>query len=81
MNFMWMKSWDENCHQVDDIKDFVVVKPKDAMSLDTRHIAHLLFEFKKGRLVASQEVLLIRNVVECWARDGGTSIFPQCVPV
>ena len=24
---------------------------------------------------------MIRNVVEYWAGDGGTSLFPQCAPV
>ena len=63
MSFMWMKSWDEVFHRVDDIRDFAVINPKNDTLLDTRHIAHLLFEFKEDRLVASQEILLIRNVV------------------
>ena len=54
------------------------IKKKSTL-LDTCHIAHLRLEFKEDRLVSSQEILFIRNVVECWARDGGTSPFPQCV--
>ena len=69
MNFIWMKSWDEDFHRVDNIRDFAVINPKYCTLLDTRHIAHLLLEFKEDRLVASQEVLLIKNTVEYWARD------------
>ena len=79
--FLWMKIWDDIYHHVDDIKNFAVIYLKHAVLLDTRHVVHLLFEFKENRLFDSQEVLLIRNVVECWARDGGTSLFPQCVSV
>ena len=69
MDFMWMKTFDDKYHRVDNIKDFAIINQKHAMLLDTRQLAHLLFVLKEDRLVDSQEVDFIRNIVHAWLDD------------
>jgi hypothetical protein len=80
MDFMWLKSFDDKYHQVDDIQEFSITKPNHNAFLDKHHIAHLLFIFKEDRLVNFQGVDFINNVIRAWRDDGGHLIDPQCAP-